>query len=118
MEPHRQAHEGLGQAQRLRHEPSLGREDEDQVHEQQQEVQDVAQRLHDLHAHVGGLRCRVEKPQRLHPRGDGGEWEDGEVDREIDLDEEEEFLEGEVGFDSAEDEWYENEWDDDECERD
>ena len=48
------------------------------------------------------MRSRVEKPQRLEPRSEGGEGEDGEVDGEVDLDEDEELLDGEIGFDSAE----------------
>lgn len=62
------------------------------------------------------MRSRVEKPQRLEPRREGGEGEDGEVDGEVDLDEDQELLDGEIGLDSAEHQRDQNERDDDECE--
>ena len=104
MQTHRKAHERLSQAQNSKAQTTISREDEDEVHEEKQEVEDVAQGLHDLQANVGGAGRGVEELERLDAGDERGEAEDGEVDGEVDLDEDEEFLEGEVGFETVEDE--------------
>lgn len=115
MQPNREAHERLDQAYELGGRPSFSGEDERHVHEQQQKVQDVSERLEELYADVGGLRCSVEEPERLQARDERGEAEDREVYGEVDLDEDEELLQGEIGFESVEDQRDEDQRDEDEC---
>ncbi|CAI0473682.1 unnamed protein product, partial [Linum tenue] len=95
-----------------------GGEDESQVNEEQHEVEQVGQGLEKHEAEVSGSGGGVEETQRLEPRGQSGEREDGEVDGEVDLDEDEELLEGEVGLDSVDDEGDEEERNEDEGEGD
>ncbi|PON45265.1 hypothetical protein TorRG33x02_329280 [Trema orientale] len=104
VKPNREAHESLGEAQQLRAQPTVGGEHQDQVHQEQQKVQHVAERLEHLDADVGGLRSSVEKPQGLEPRDESREAENGEVDGDVDLDEDEKLLEREISFDAVEDE--------------
>lgn len=103
VHPNGKAHESLGQAQHLRAQPRLRRENQHQVHQQQQEVQYVTQGLQHLQPHVGGPRRGVEEPQGLEAGHQGRQAEDGEVDGEVEVDENEDFLEREVGFDLGED---------------
>lgn len=103
MKPDGEADEGLGQAEHLRAQPTVGGEDKNQVHEEQEKVEDVAKSLEDLEADVRWLRSSVEKLERLQSRDERGQAEDCEVDGEINLDEDEELLEGEIGFDSVKD---------------
>lgn len=80
MQANSEAHESLGQAQHFRAQPGVGGEDQDQVHEQQKQIEYVAESLQHLEANVGGLRSRVEKLEGLEPSDQGREAEDCEVD--------------------------------------
>ena len=104
MKPNGEPYECLGQAQYFRAQPRIGRVNQNQVHEQQQQVQDVAESLQYLQADVGGLRSSVEKLERFEAGDESREAEDGEVDGEVDLDEDQQLLEREVGFDAVEEE--------------
>lgn len=52
MQTDSEADEGLGQAQHLGAQPTVGGEDENQVHQEQEKIEYVTKRLEDLEADV------------------------------------------------------------------
>lgn len=54
-----------------------------------------------MQPNIGGLRSSVEKPERLQASNQGRHGEDREVNGEVNLDKNEEFLEGEVSSDAV-----------------
>jgi len=104
VQPDGEAHEGLGQAQKLGAQPRLSGEDQNKIHYEEQKVEDVSESLENLQAEIRGARSREEKPERFNAGDEWRETENGEVDSEIGLDEDQEFLQWEIGFDFVEEE--------------
>ena len=62
------------------------------MHQKKQQVEHVSKCLKHLQTDVGRGRSSVEELQWLEPSNQGCEAKDGEVNREVNLDENEDFL--------------------------